>query len=189
MMGGNIEVMSILGEGSEFSFTVDLVRDVFAMADGELPNFSEGSGEKDAEFPNEQKPGSVDDFSRRRILLAEDVDINREIVASMLESTNIEIECAENGAIAVSKYTEDPKRYDMIFMDIQMPEMDGYEATKRIRALEEWTGRHVPIIAMTANVFREDIEKSIAAGMDSHVGKPVDFVEVLSQIRTYLRRT
>jgi CheY-like chemotaxis protein len=75
----------------------------------------------------------------------------------------------------------------MIFMDVQMPEMDGYEATRRIRAYEAGLAP-VPIIAMTANVFREDIEKCLAAGMNGHVGKPLDFNEVLEKLRTYLKQ-
>jgi two-component system, sensor histidine kinase and response regulator len=129
-------------------------------------------------------------FAGKRLLLVEDVDINREIVLTLLEPTQLEIDCAENGVQAVRIFTEAPKKYDIIFMDVQMPEMDGYEATKRIRALEAETGSQsagrVPIIAMTANVFKEDIEKSLASGMDSHVGKPLDFQEVMNRLHLYL---
>jgi CheY-like chemotaxis protein len=83
-------------------------------------------------------------------------------------------------------YSADPARYDMIFMDVQMPEMDGYTATRNIRALESPGAKRVPIIAMTANVFREDVEKCLEAGMDDHVGKPLDFNEVLDKLRRYL---
>ncbi|MDR0636236.1 MAG: response regulator [Treponema sp.] len=127
----------------------------------------------------------MDSFSDCRILLAEDMEINREIVMTLLESTGLQIDCAENGLDAVKRFKEAPETYDMIFMDVQMPEMDGYEATRQIRALEK-AERRVPIIAMTANVFREDIEKCLAAGMDGHVGKPLDIVEVLGTLRTYL---
>ena len=82
-------------------------------------------------------------------------------------------------------FAEAPQKYDMIFMDIQMPEMDGYEATRRIRALDIPAAKTIPIIAMTANVFREDIEKCLNAGMNSHVGKPLDFEEVLGRLRSY----
>jgi len=131
-------------------------------------------------------------FAGRRILLAEDVEINREIVLTLLEPTQLEIDCAENGLEAVSKFGENPGRYDLIFMDVQMPEMDGYEATRRIRAIEADLQKNnprqkrVPIIAMTANVFREDIKKCLDAGMDSHVGKPLDFDEVVKRLRGYL---
>jgi CheY-like chemotaxis protein len=81
-------------------------------------------------------------------------------------------------------FCDKPDAYDLIFMDIQMPEMDGYEAARKIRALEN--GKQVPIIAMTANVFREDIEKCLDAGMNGHIGKPIDFDEVLNKLRQYL---
>jgi len=125
-------------------------------------------------------------FAGRRILLAEDVEINREIVQALLEPTKLEIDCAENGAEAVRMFTEAPLKYDVIFMDIQMPEMDGYEATQRIRSIDNPRAKTIPIIAMTANVFKEDIEKCLASGMDSHVGKPLDFEEVLNRLRLYL---
>jgi len=125
-------------------------------------------------------------FTGKSILLAEDVEINREIVLTLLEPTKLEIDCAENGLEAVKMFTEAPNKYDMIFMDIQMPEMDGYDATKRIRELNIPEAKTIPIIAMTANVFKEDIERCLAAGMDNHVGKPLDFDEVLSKLRLYL---
>jgi len=127
-------------------------------------------------------------FSGCRILLVEDMEINREVVLALLEPTQLEIECAENGLIAVRKFSESPGRYGLIFMDIQMPEMDGYEATRRIRALKIPEAISVPIIAMTANVFREDIEKCLKAGMDGHVGKPIDFDEVMEKLRLYLHK-
>ena len=125
-------------------------------------------------------------FAGRRILLVEDMEINREVVLALLEQTQLEIECAENGREAVHMFSEAPNRYGLIFMDIQMPEMDGYEATRRIRALKTPEAVHVPIIAMTANVFREDIEKCLNAGMDGHIGKPIDFEEVMEKLRAYL---
>jgi two-component system, sensor histidine kinase and response regulator len=125
-------------------------------------------------------------FAGRRILLAEDVEINREIVQALFEPTKLQIDCAENGAEAVRIFSEAPDKYDLIFMDVQMPEMDGYEATRRIRSLDNPKAKIVPIIAMTANVFREDIEKCLAAGMNSHVGKPLDFDEVIKTLHAFL---
>ncbi|MDR2953143.1 MAG: response regulator, partial [Treponema sp.] len=147
-------------------------------------------------------------FSGKRILLAEDVDINREIVQTLLEPTQLEIDCARNGIEAWRMFREKPDKYDMIFMDVQMPEMDGYEATRQIRAFEdemiendalsaslteEKNGNNsrvlhkkIPIIAMTANVFREDIERCLQAGMDNHIGKPLDFNELVDIMQTYL---
>jgi len=125
-------------------------------------------------------------FTGRHILLAEDVEINREIIQTLLEPTKLELDCAENGAEAVRMFTEAPDKYDMIFMDIQMPEMDGYESTQHIRALDVPAAKTIPIVAMTANVFREDIEKCLDAGMNSHVGKPLDFEEVINRLHSYL---
>ena len=125
-------------------------------------------------------------FSGRRILLAEDVEINREIVLALLEPTLLAIDCVENGAEAVRMFEAAPARYDMIFMDVQMPEMDGYEATRRIRALDAPQAKEIPIVAMTANVFREDVEKCLAAGMNDHVGKPLDMEAVLEKLHKFL---
>jgi CheY-like chemotaxis protein len=123
-----------------------------------------------------------------RVLLAEDVEINREIVITLLERTLLEIDCAENGTQAVSMFAAAPEKYDMILMDIQMPEIDGYEATRCIRALDNPNAKKVPIVAMTANVFREDIEKCLEAGMDSHIGKPLDFHDLMEKLSKYLLR-
>jgi CheY-like chemotaxis protein len=120
--------------------------------------------------------------------MAEDVEINREIVLALLEPTLLAIDCAENGAAAVRMFGASPEKYDMIFMDLQMPEMDGYEATRQIRAMELPRAAQIPIIAMTANVFREDVERCLEAGMDGHVGKPLNLDEVLSALRKYLPR-
>ena len=121
------------------------------------------------------------------ILLAEDVEINREIVLALLEPTKLVIDCAENGARAVDMYLADPERYEMIFMDLQMPEMDGITATKIIRKSATNNSKNIPIIAMTANVFKEDIEKCLEAGMNGHLGKPLDIDEVISTLEKYLK--
>ncbi|MDR1587689.1 MAG: response regulator, partial [Treponema sp.] len=125
-------------------------------------------------------------FKGRRVLLAEDVEINREIVFALLGPTQIEIDYAENGVEAVRMFGDAPERYEIIFMDVQMPEMDGYEATRRIRALDIPQVKRIPIIAMTANVFKEDIEKCREAGMDGHIGKPIDTAELFAVLNTYL---
>jgi signal transduction histidine kinase/DNA-binding response OmpR family regulator len=148
-------------------------------------------------------PEAPDNFAGRRVLLAEDVEINREIVITLLEPTGLEIDCAENGAQAVEMFKADPEAYDVIFMDVQMPEMDGYEATRQIRKFEASLNapgkelvneppqllnypRRIPIIAMTANVFKEDIQKSRDAGMNGHIGKPLNMEDVFAQLRKYL---
>ncbi len=117
----------------------------------------------------------TEDYSRYRILLVEDVEINQEIVTEMLSVTGIKVDVANNGAEAVQKFKESSEGYyDIIFMDIQMPIMDGYEATRRIRALSRSDAAEVWIVAMTANAFVEDIRMSRKAGMNEHCSKPVD---------------
>ena len=125
-------------------------------------------------------------FAGYKVLLAEDVEINREIVLALLEPTLLEIDCAVNGIEAVKMFEASPDRYDLVFMDMQMPEMDGLTATVKIREIGTEKAKNIPIIAMTANVFREDVEKCMAAGMNDHIGKPLDFGEVLEKLRTYL---
>jgi CheY-like chemotaxis protein len=132
--------------------------------------------------------GSIGQFDGVRILLAEDIEINREIVAGLFETTGAIISNAENGVAALRMFEDDPSSYDAIFMDIHMPEMDGYETTRRIRALDIPKAKTIPIIAMTANVFSKDIEKCMAVGMNDHVGKPLDASEVMEKLANQLRR-
>jgi PAS domain S-box-containing protein len=189
MMGGSIRVKSEQGKGSVFIITIKAGKSGYAndVINGLPPveqNVKEGEPDLDGLFAG------------HHILLVEDVEINREIVLSLLEPTKLEIDCAENGAEAVRKFSEAQDAYKLIFMDIQMPEMDGYDATRRIRAIEAERNagankgaespKGVPIIAMTANVFREDIEKCIEAGMNDHVGKPLNLDEVLEKLKSYL---
>ena len=126
------------------------------------------------------------DFSGHTLLIAEDVEINREIMAALLEETGVSIDFAENGKQAISMFEEQPDKYTLILMDIQMPEMDGYEATKAIRALDFDRAKQIPIIAMTANVFREDIEKSLSTGMNDHTGKPINTNDLFKKINKYI---
>jgi CheY-like chemotaxis protein len=122
------------------------------------------------------------DFSGKKILLVEDVEINKEIVYSYLEDTNASLDWAQNGAEAVEKYlAAGIGGYDLILMDIHMPLMDGFTASRRIRSLEN-DKSHVPIIAMTANVFKEDVEKCLEAGMDDHLPKPMDYDLTMKKI-------
>jgi len=180
MMDGRIWVESEFGKGATFSFTVQMKRGKDAA--------DECSG-----MENKKTEDTASDlapvFAGKGILLAEDIEINREILLALLEDTQLEIDCAENGAIAVQKFLEMPQKYDMIFMDLQMPEMDGLTAARNIRALEIPKAKTIPIVAMTANVFQEDVEKCLEAGMNDHLGKPLNFSDVLDKLRTYLPKS
>jgi signal transduction histidine kinase/CheY-like chemotaxis protein len=176
MMGGFIGVKSEPGKGSTFTFTIRARR---------------GTAKDARPDPADARPAGdegtrTDDFSGYRALLAEDMEINREIVLALLEPTGLVIDCAENGEEAVRIFKNSPARYDIIFMDLQMPKVDGYEATRRIRALGAARAKEIPIIAMTANVFRDDIEMCLAAGMNSHIGKPLNMEDLLKKLREYL---
>jgi CheY-like chemotaxis protein len=178
MMGGGITVESAPGKGS--CFTVKVL-------------FDRGSRDM---IEKSQAGKEVSDFhfNGHTLLLAEDIAINREIVIALLEDTKVTIDCAENGKAAVDKYCADPNRYDMIFMDVQMPVMDGYDATEAIRNFEKGmktkeTFRHkngIPIIAMTANAFAEDVEHCLKAGMNGHIAKPIEVAAMLNVAAKYL---
>ncbi|MDR3162097.1 MAG: response regulator [Spirochaetaceae bacterium] len=139
--------------------------------------------------PEQIAPSEIAVFNGFTLLLAEDVEINREIVLTLLEDTGIAIETAGNGREVLQKFREAPSKYHIILMDIHMPEMDGFEATRQIRALEAPEARTIPIVAMTANVFREDIEKCLTAGMNDHLGKPIDIEDLMKKLRQYLFNT
>ncbi|MDR2578373.1 MAG: response regulator [Chitinispirillales bacterium] len=169
MMGGEIWVESELGNGASFVFEITV----------------QISAEKNLHTVEETV--STDGiFIGKRILIAEDVEINREIILVLLEDTGIHIDFAVNGVEACEKFISAPNDYGLIFMDIQMPEMDGYEATKRIRSCGLPEAENIPIVAMTANILREDIELSIEAGMNDHLGKPVDIEDVITKLKKYL---
>jgi CheY-like chemotaxis protein len=242
LMGGEIWVESELDKGSTFIFEITVQEGDAALPDSNAapgsaaasadsnaaPGSAAASADNNATLENAAGPDtaassvpassttsdeSFSVFQGRTILLAEDVEINREIVMTLLEETGLTIDYAENGAEAVNKFQASPGKYDAILMDIHMPEMDGCEATRRIRrfekerasdtagiegvedivSAEDSAGNRlpkpgVPIIAMTANVFREDIEKCLAAGMNDHLGKPIEIEEVLRKLGIYLKK-
>ena len=164
MMGGDIAVCSEPGKGTRM--TVSLV---FKISDS-LSHFSE-----------DVPPALEADFSGRRILLVEDNDLNLEIAQVLLEGCGFEIEAARDGAEAVQRVSQASEGdIDIVLMDIQMPVMDGYEATRRIRAMDGPLA-HIPIIAMTANAFSEDRKAALDAGMDEHVPKPIN-IDTLKQV-------
>ena len=135
---------------------------------------------------SEKHAGNVGEFEGKRLLLAEDIDINREIFMALLEDTGLIIDCAEHGKEALDMVEAAPDEYDIVIMDVQMPQMDGLEAARCIRALPEHQREKLPIIALTANVFKDDIEACHAAGMDDHLGKPLDIDMILEKLRKYL---
>ncbi len=169
-MGGMIECTSELGVGTEFTITV---------------SFRIGT---EADLPKGiERTLTKADFTKKRILLVEDNELNREIAHDILEEYGFIIEMAEDGDIAVDMVAASEEGYyDVVLMDIQMPRMDGYEATKRIRRLENKKLAQIPIIAMTANAFEEDRQNALAAGMDSHIAKPIDIPKLIETLQMIL---
>ena len=174
LMGGQIWVESELGKGAKFIFTMKAKK-----AKGVV--ISESTDKIQREVPKHHY-----DFSSHTLLIAEDVEINREIMSAILEDTAISIDYAENGKTVVSMFRENPEKYSLILMDINMPEIDGYEATRQIRSIDLPIAKNITIIAMTANVFREDIEKCLASGMNDHTGKPIDAHALFEILNKYL---
>ena len=136
----------------------------------------------------EEEGNNSDDFSGVKILVAEDNEINAEIITELLDSIGIKCVIAEDGLEALRVFTEEsPDEFDMIFMDIQMPVMDGYESARRIRASNNTRAKSIPIIAMTANAFEDDVKASMASGMNAHISKPIDFERLKSIIKSFRR--
>ena len=186
MMHGSITIESELNQGSRFTVELALCR----QQDG---------GRWTAEPPKEEPeppqrleadqtllvmPG---DFNGKRILLVEDNELNMEIALELIGSMGVAIDCAETGQQAVQRFAASPESYyDLVFMDIQMPVMDGHDATRAIRALNRKDARQVPIVAMSANAFAEDIQAAENAGMDGHLPKPIDLTLLRDTLRRWL---
>jgi signal transduction histidine kinase/ActR/RegA family two-component response regulator len=170
LMGGVIEIESEPGKGSTFSFSISLP--ILSAQEDKAPVRIEMS-----ELA----------LAGKHLLLAEDIEINRTILIELLAETEIQIEEAADGAEALEKFRASPVGYfDMIFMDVQMPNMDGYGATRAIRALDRPDAATVPIIAMTANAYREDVERAKESGMNEHLAKPIDLEAVMNVLKNYL---
>ncbi|MCL1986134.1 MAG: ATP-binding protein [Betaproteobacteria bacterium] len=186
LMGGRFWVESELGNGASFLFEIKAKVGIEASPALVVADALAESTQQKHDDAQDAAPPHTDLFAGRRILLAEDVEINCEILASLLEDTGIEIVFAGDGAEAVAKFSADPEAYDAILMDIHMPDVDGYEATRRIRSSALPGADAIPIIALTANVFHEDIGHCLACGMNSHLGKPVNPDLLIAALKNYL---
>ena len=174
LMGGSIEVMTAPGSGTEM-----IIRLKFRLAE------KEDIREAPEQAPTEEEM----DFSGKRVLLVEDNMINMEIARMILEQLGFDVVTAGNGREAVEKLSSaGPGEYDLVLMDIQMPVMDGYTATKEIRAMADPALAGIPIVAMTANAFAEDVRASEDAGMDGHIAKPIDVSVMKKTIADVLRK-
>lgn len=130
-----------------------------------------------------------DSLAGFRILLVEDNELNMEIMLEILQEKEAVVETAENGQVAVDKFLANkPGYYDLVLMDIKMPKLNGYEAAEKIRASAKEDAKDIPIIALSADAFAEDVQKSLAVGMNSHIAKPVDFSILNREIRKYVRK-
>lgn len=160
LMGGTITVHSILGQGTEFA--IDLKLEVV-------------SEESEKYFSENENSITTDYFRGKRVLIVEDNELNREITSELLKDEGFLIEEATNGVEAIDKVIHSKSGYfDLILMDVQMPVMDGYKATREIRRMKESALAGIPIVALTANTFEEDKKKCFAAGMNGHIEKPIN---------------
>lgn len=175
LMGGSIEVASELGKGTVFTFTL-----MHKIADRKFYSQKTEAAETSEMGKN---------LSGKHVLLAEDNDLNAEIAVTVLEETGIVIERVEDGIQCVNRVAQmSPGTYDLILMDIQMPNMDGYQAAQCIRHLDDKMKAEIPIIAMTANAFAEDRKKAFDAGMNGHIAKPIDIEKLGAVILSVLNK-
>lgn len=173
LMGGSITVSSQPGAGSEFTVTLLLQR--------AEPGIRENVKAQETE--------AFYSFAGKRLLLCEDNNLNAEIAVSILECYDLKVDRAEHGQVGVEMFRQSPPGYyAMILMDVRMPQMDGYEATRAIRALERPDAQEVPICALSANAFSDDIVRSLEAGMNEHLAKPLDISLLAEVLRKYLEK-
>lgn len=193
MMGGTITVKSRQGEGTEFIVILKFKVSSPPIAN-EMRMFSRSeqmeifSEQEKLKQENLKEKSSENLFKNKKILLVEDNELNQEIAVELLKEVGFLLDTAEDGTIAVEKMQKaELGQYDLILMDIQMPIMDGYEATRQIRKLENPEIANIPIIAMTANAFEEDRQKALEAGMNEHVAKPIDLARLLKAVKKVLK--
>lgn len=178
LMGGEIVVRSTPGKGSDFSVFLHLPAAEEALGD---------TGTQNSEHKAEPEE-DTNAFAGRRILVAEDNDINAMIATEILEQMGAEVDLAQNGQEAVDRFAAHPEEYyDFILMDVQMPVMDGRTAAKQIRQMNRADAKSVLIFALSADAFVEDERRSIESGMNGHYAKPVDFTALQHNIGVFLR--
>ena len=178
MMNGDIGINSEVGKGSVFEVTVALKKGA------EEPAYIGGISME--EQPRRERMSDYD-FGGKRVLLAEDLEFNAEIASEFLAEAGLVTETACNGAEAVEKFGSSPEGYySLIFMDIQMPVLDGYQAADKIRALDRPDAKTVPIVAMTANAFIEDVKTAKEHGMNGHVAKPLEVRELTAALKKWI---
>jgi CheY-like chemotaxis protein len=174
LMGGTVWVESALGRGSSFHFTAGFGKGKEA-AERLEPQLSTSAVAK--------RPAELKRMKKLRVLLAEDNAVNQKIACRFLEKEGHDVTLASDGRQALAAL--DRETFDVVLMDIQMPEMDGFEATTIIRAGERDTGKHLPIIAMTAHAMKGDRERCLAAGMDSYLAKPIAAPELIKLLEKF----
>ena len=188
LMNGKIWCESKLGIGSKFIFEIELEEreniNSFNIPSGRSLN--DANNQHTAINENHSLKNNITVLKNSNILLTEDNTINQEIILGFLENSGINIDIAHNGKEAVEKYKLDSTKYELILMDLQMPIMDGYEATKIIRDIQR--EKHIPIVALTANAMNEDIEKTKLAGMDEHLSKPIDVEKLYETLLKYISK-
>ena len=187
MMGGSIAVESEEGKGSEF--IVNLPCRISDSAETEMPSSALKSSETEEEGKEQgQQVPEKYDFGGKRVLLAEDNKMNQMIAEAILTEAGLLVDIADDGTIAVEKMETQPAGYyDIVLMDIQMPNMDGYEAAERIRALEDPKKANIPIVALTANAFEEDRKNVLSSGMNGHLPKPYDVPKMMETLKKMIK--
>lgn len=180
LMGGTIDCISAPGEGTEFNITMDV--EVLSQTAPQS-----GTDTVNTEAVEQEKDLTKLSIKGKRALLVEDNELNQEIASRLLINEGLEVDIAENGLTALNMFSEKPENYyDIVFMDVMMPVMDGLQATHLMRGLERADAKKIPIIAMTANAFTEDIEHCLEAGMNTHIAKPIETEKMIATVKSFI---
>ena len=182
MMDGSIQVESEVNKGSKFTVTIFLKLPEDSCRNNMIKKEKSGNNTYNALYEENYKI-----YEGKNVLLVEDNERNAEVAAELIGITGVNVELAENGRAAVARYEQHaPGYYKLIFMDIQLPVMNGYEAARKIRSSGREDAESIPIIAMTANAFTEDVEAAYAAGMNEHIAKPLEFERLTGILKKWL---